>query len=319
MAPIRSSTSIRFEHSSQQVLVAGVALARDMLVSGIIDVLLTSGILVEGARTSTTSSSPRQRRRVSPDYAPRPSNPWILFRSDCVVELKKRLEGTAKRYDSVKFNRELSKHWNSLPEAQQEPYRIMALEAIEAHRRLYPDYKYQPKRGKKQRGRGKGKKNVEVETVTVAPEAMFVPHIVPEPGFTINLPELTVNVPGIFASDLPPSNAVTVQHRFQFDDFNGTAWPSTYRDDLLINPTGLVGANTPFLYSSDSPVAHSSSSHGLEQGPLDWVNLYFGYTGHAESPGSVTPMSGLNDLIDLDLISTMNDGIDLSSIFSVER
>ncbi|KAK0227643.1 hypothetical protein IW262DRAFT_1265457, partial [Armillaria fumosa] len=119
-----------------------------MLVSGIIDVLLTSDILVEEVRSSTASSSARQRRRVSPDYAPRPSNHWILFRSDCVVELKKRLEGTAKRYDSAKFNVELSKHWKSLPKAQQEPYRIMALEAAEAHRRLYPDYKYQPKREK---------------------------------------------------------------------------------------------------------------------------------------------------------------------------
>ncbi|PBK92201.1 HMG-box, partial [Armillaria gallica] len=79
-----------------------------------------------------------------PGHIRRPRNSWILFRSDCVVELHRRLEGTGKRYDSQRFNKVLGKHWNSLSKAQQEPYKALALEAAENHKRLYPDWKYRP-------------------------------------------------------------------------------------------------------------------------------------------------------------------------------
>ncbi|KAK0473891.1 hypothetical protein IW261DRAFT_659370 [Armillaria novae-zelandiae] len=267
--------------------------ARDMLMSGIIDALLTSDILIKGARPPTVSNSARRRRPRNPDYVGRPSNPWILFRSNGVVELKKRLEGTGNRYDSKKFSQELGKHWNSLPKAQQEPYRVMALEAAENHRLLHPNYKYQPKREKKQPGRGKGKKNVEAETVTAAPEVTFVPPIHPpfvsEPEFTIAVPELTFAIPDVFASVLPPSHPVPVEHRYQSDFVDGTLRPSSiFKDDPLVNFRGLVDQNT-FLYSFGSPVAHSSSSRILEQGPRDFGDL------GVESPGAVASILDVND------------------------
>lgn len=185
--------------------------ARDMLVSGIIDALLASGILVEEAKPSTRSSPARRRhvpsRRSRPGHIRRPLNSFILFRSDCVEELKKRLEGTVKRYDSNKFSVELGRHWKSLSEAQQEPYKILALEEAETHQRLYPGYKYKPNWEKTRRVRGKGKKNDKVKTMTVAPEA---PQIYPldfEPAIT--LPPL---IPEAFPSDSPPSHHVPGEH-----------------------------------------------------------------------------------------------------------
>ncbi|KAK0229213.1 hypothetical protein EDD85DRAFT_139322 [Armillaria nabsnona] len=186
--------------------------ARDMLVSGIIDALLASGILVEKAQSSMGSTRAHRRHvashQSSPGHIRRPRNLWILFRSDCVVELQSRLEGTGKRYHSKKFNEELAKHWNSLSKAQQEPYKALALEEAENHKRLYPDWKYQPNREKTQRGRGKGKKDSEVEIVTVAPEATIVPNSSPpfEPVFTITAPMLTFSVPDVYACASPPSH-----------------------------------------------------------------------------------------------------------------
>ncbi|SJL05118.1 uncharacterized protein ARMOST_08490 [Armillaria ostoyae] len=311
MAPIRSSTSIWSEHSSQQVLVAGDALARDMLVSGIIDALLASDILVEEAQSSR-ESTPAHRRHVSshrsrPDRVRRPPNSFILFRSDCVVELKKRLEGTVMRYDSKKFNVEVGRHWKSLSKAQQEPYKILALEEAETHKLLYPDYKYKPNWEKTQRGRGKGKskgkKNVEVETVTVAPEATFVPYISPpsvtfEPVFTIAVPEITVSVPDVFASASP----VPVERRFQYDFVYGTLRPSIFKDDPPVNFRGAVDPNITIFPSLDSLVADSSSSHRLEQGPLD-----FGCLGD-ESPGPVPWKYDLNEVFDMDaFFKSLND------------
>ncbi len=183
-----------------------------MLVSGIIDALLASGILVKEAQSSMGSTRAHRRHvashRSSPGHIRRPRNLWILFRSDCVVELNRRLEGTGKRYHSKKFNEELAKHWNSLSKAQQEPYKALALEEAENHKRLYPDWKYQPNWEKTRRGRGKGKKDSEVETMTVAPEATVVPDRSPpfEPVFTITVPVLSVSVPDVYACASPPSH-----------------------------------------------------------------------------------------------------------------
>ncbi|PBK70134.1 hypothetical protein ARMSODRAFT_126615 [Armillaria solidipes] len=300
MAPIRSSTSIWSEHSSQQVLVAGDALARDMLVSGIIDALLASGILVEEAQSSR-ESIPAHRRHVPshrsrPDRVRRPPNSFILFRSDCVVELKKRLEGTVMRYDSKKFNVEVGRHWKSLSKAQQEPYKTLALEEAETHKLLYPDYKYKPNWEKTQRGRGKGKKNAEVGTVTVAPEAAFAPYIHPplmtsEPAFTITAPVLTVSVPDVYACASSPSHPGPV---FQYNFADGTPMPYIFKDDPLVNFRGAVDPNIMLSSSLDSLVADSSSSHRLEQGPSD-----FGCLGD-ESPGPVPWKYDLNELFDMD-------------------
>ncbi|KAK0210050.1 hypothetical protein DFS33DRAFT_253588 [Desarmillaria ectypa] len=291
MAPIRSTTSIRSERLSQQVLVASDAVDRSLLVSNIVDTILRSGLLVQEAQSSTpstpsdaSSSTPSRRRRrhvpsrlSKPGHIPRPPNVFILFRSECVEELKKRLEG--KVYDSNAFSKHVGKHWHSLSKEQQEMYKELAREAARIHKDLYPDYKFKPEKHK----RGKGKKDVEEETVTIALAADFVPYIQPTPvtpepevaAGPIVIPVLTWPIQHVNAcvdTAPPPSHPVPVAVQYDFAD--GTALPPccSHSDPQASFKADVIPENC-YWYPSDNPVNDSSFSLGPEESPLDSGNL----------------------------------------------
>lgn len=70
----------------------------------------------------------------------------------------------------------------------------------------------------------------------------------------------------------------------QYDFFDGTPRPSTFKDDLQVNFREAVDPSITFLWSFDSPVAHVSSSHELEQASLDLGDL------GVESPSLFVPV-----------------------------
>ncbi|KAI3615891.1 hmg box transcriptional regulator [Moniliophthora roreri] len=80
--------------------------------------------------------------RGSPGWIPRPRNPFIIFRCDYI-------QANAKQ-DGSKSNKSWSKQaaeaWRSLPAAEKAPYLRLANEEKMWHARMYPDYRFQPRK-----------------------------------------------------------------------------------------------------------------------------------------------------------------------------
>ncbi|KAK0455326.1 uncharacterized protein EV420DRAFT_594659 [Desarmillaria tabescens] len=283
MAPIRSTTSIRSERLSQEVVVAGDAVGRGLLVSSIVDAILQSGFtLRERSRLKASRRKHKVSRLSTPAHIPRPPNPFFLFRSECTQELNTRFPDKA--YTSNDFSTHVGRHWKSLTEKQKEVYGELAREAEKKHQELYPGYKYHPESGKRKQKRGKGKKDAEEGTVTVALEANFVPYIPPtpvtrEPEFTvapIAIPVLVWPIQGVEArldSAPPPSHLIPPVAQYDFAD--GTALPPHY---LLSGPQASFKASVDpsnILWGppTDISVADSFLSFGTEEFTSDFGNL----------------------------------------------
>ncbi|EIN07921.1 hypothetical protein PUNSTDRAFT_19350, partial [Punctularia strigosozonata HHB-11173 SS5] len=79
----------------------------------------------------------------SPLHIPRPPNPWILFRSDFN---RRQIRESKTRQAFV--SQDASKEWRKASKEDLAYWRQKADEALDAHRKLYPNYVYKPQRGK---------------------------------------------------------------------------------------------------------------------------------------------------------------------------
>ncbi|KAJ7292170.1 high mobility group box domain-containing protein, partial [Mycena rebaudengoi] len=68
---------------------------------------------------------------------PRPANAWILYRSDKIKELRK---GTPQR----DLSKQVSALWRNERPDVRAWYEKRAEEKKQEHRRMYPDYRFQP-------------------------------------------------------------------------------------------------------------------------------------------------------------------------------
>ncbi|KAI1276279.1 hypothetical protein F5Y07DRAFT_408464 [Xylaria sp. FL0933] len=81
---------------------------------------------------------------------PRPQNAFIQYRNATLQQVKASMRPGATWQE---ISAEVSKRWKALPEEEKKPFRDGQVLAEAEHRRLYPDYKYQPGEKKKSRGR----------------------------------------------------------------------------------------------------------------------------------------------------------------------
>ncbi|KAK0234986.1 hypothetical protein EDD85DRAFT_841357, partial [Armillaria nabsnona] len=104
---------------------------------------------------SSYPSSPASSPSTQSDepHIPRPSNAYIIFRSEFVALNKESLSKTQQKASKL-----AGAAWRRLPKEIQDHYKGLAKERKEEHARAYPGYKFKPrrsKRGKKVDGRKK--------------------------------------------------------------------------------------------------------------------------------------------------------------------
>ncbi|KAI1349940.1 hypothetical protein F5Y01DRAFT_316279 [Xylaria sp. FL0043] len=81
---------------------------------------------------------------------PRPQNAFIQYRNATLQQVKASMRPGATWQE---ISLEVSKRWKALPEEEKKPFRDGQTLAEAEHKRLYPDYKYQPGEKKKSRSR----------------------------------------------------------------------------------------------------------------------------------------------------------------------
>ncbi|KAK0216861.1 hypothetical protein IW262DRAFT_1507267 [Armillaria fumosa] len=174
--------------------------------------------LVTGAGTpSTNASTPVSSYPSSPAsspsasksdkaHIPRPSNAYIIFRSEYVAIHKSLLK------TQQKASKKAGAAWHELPKESQDYYRELAKQRKEEHARTYPGYKYQPrrsKRGKKLNGRKK-------TDAPVAPISMDVQSFyLPPPTLIPSVPEVLQPQPDHVLS------SIDLSHRLLMANGNG--------------------------------------------------------------------------------------------------
>ncbi|KAI0321003.1 high mobility group box domain-containing protein, partial [Amylostereum chailletii] len=72
---------------------------------------------------------------------PRPPNPWIIFRSDFLARnpIVHQFEN-----DHRQLSRIIADTWAEMDDAAKLPFRLLAKEAKEEHRRKHPNYRFKP-------------------------------------------------------------------------------------------------------------------------------------------------------------------------------
>lgn len=101
-----------------------------------------------------TGQRPSHSRKRDPNYIPRPPNSFMIFRSD--MWHKEKIKPTVER-DHRMISRIAGQLWNSMSDAERQPYHHKAEEAKRLHALAYPNYKYAPVYRKDRAGKRKVK------------------------------------------------------------------------------------------------------------------------------------------------------------------
>ncbi|KAJ7196126.1 high mobility group box domain-containing protein, partial [Mycena pura] len=75
-------------------------------------------------------------------HVPRPSNSWILFRSEYFQKHTKATQQNPK----LGLDQEAAQVWNSMSEKDRRPYKELADKTKAEHEVRHPDYRYSPRR-----------------------------------------------------------------------------------------------------------------------------------------------------------------------------
>ncbi|KAF2271659.1 uncharacterized protein EI97DRAFT_387400 [Westerdykella ornata] len=116
---------------------------------------------VKSSASTTTTVAGRKK-------PPRPMNSWMLFRDD----MHKKLKAANPDLTVQVISTICSKKWKTLPADEKDMWQAKALKAKEAHQRLYPDYKYSPRKPgekKKRQSRKRAKTAARSSTNSVSP------------------------------------------------------------------------------------------------------------------------------------------------------
>ncbi|PKC03266.1 hypothetical protein RhiirA5_253837, partial [Rhizophagus irregularis] len=76
----------------------------------------------------------------------RPSNNFILFRK--IAHDQKNQTPALSDYNERQFSQIIGKIWKGLSQGEREEYKQLGKEVAEMHKKMFPKYKYQPKRDK---------------------------------------------------------------------------------------------------------------------------------------------------------------------------
>ncbi|PKY51151.1 hypothetical protein RhiirA4_303621, partial [Rhizophagus irregularis] len=76
----------------------------------------------------------------------RPSNNFILFRK--IAHDQKNQTTALSDYNERQFSQIIGKIWKGLSQGEREEYKQLGKEVAEMHKKMFPKYKYQPKRDK---------------------------------------------------------------------------------------------------------------------------------------------------------------------------
>merc|ERR1719457_432986 len=85
------------------------------------------------------------RRKMKETKIKRPMNNYLIFATRRRKELHKKHPGK----QTFQFSSAISKEWHALTADEKEPYNREAAKMKEEHKKMYPDYKFQPKRKNK--------------------------------------------------------------------------------------------------------------------------------------------------------------------------
>ncbi|CDU24274.1 probable HMG-box transcription factor [Sporisorium scitamineum] len=101
------------------------------------------------------------RAEAAEPHTPRPPNAWILYRSQKFREIQQTREAqtrsgsTEKPKSQAEISRIISQMWANETAAVKEKFEALADEKKLAHQRMYPTYRYRPKKkGKRKQGAG---------------------------------------------------------------------------------------------------------------------------------------------------------------------
>ncbi|KAJ7222277.1 hypothetical protein GGX14DRAFT_663109 [Mycena pura] len=79
----------------------------------------------------------------TPPHVPRPSNSWIIFRSDYFQEQRAK---ATQQNSMLELNRQAAQLWHSMSEEARRPYKELADKIKAEHEVQHPDYRYSPRR-----------------------------------------------------------------------------------------------------------------------------------------------------------------------------
>lgn len=100
---------------------------------------------VPSSAGAARSSRRRTRNKQNP---PRPLNSFILYRKDNHLKV---LEKSGEKISNNEVSKILSQRWRDEPDHVKAKYKELAERAKEEHRKLYPDYRYRPRKVKPKR------------------------------------------------------------------------------------------------------------------------------------------------------------------------
>ncbi|CAB4387027.1 unnamed protein product [Rhizophagus irregularis] len=83
---------------------------------------------------------------ASDGHIKRPSNNFILFRK--IAHDQKNQTPALSDYNERQFSQIIGKIWKGLSQGEKEEYKQLGKEVAEMHKKMFPKYKYQPKRDK---------------------------------------------------------------------------------------------------------------------------------------------------------------------------
>ncbi|CAG8439089.1 9262_t:CDS:1 [Funneliformis caledonium] len=92
----------------------------------------------------STARKNRKNKNKSKDKIPRPQNAWVLFRKDYEANQRMRFPDKALKMKNVSID--AGKMWRKQPVKVKRYFEILSRLAHDQHKRLYPDYKYTPKK-----------------------------------------------------------------------------------------------------------------------------------------------------------------------------
>ncbi|KAK0235023.1 hypothetical protein EDD85DRAFT_909646 [Armillaria nabsnona] len=158
---------------------------------------------------SSYPSSPASSPATQSDgpHIPRPSNAYIIFRSEFVALNKESLSKTQRKASKL-----AGAAWRKLPKENRDYYRDLAKQRKEGHARAHPGYKYKPRRSKRGK-KADGRKKTDVPQAQISMDGQRFYHSPPTPIPT---------VPGVLQPQTDPVvSSVGLSHQIFMTNGNG--------------------------------------------------------------------------------------------------
>ncbi|KAL1748624.1 hypothetical protein HDZ31DRAFT_79494 [Schizophyllum fasciatum] len=229
----------------------------------------------------------KPRQSANDVKIPRPPNAWILFRSHQSRERRKNADSSKQQPAQSVVSSEISRMWKELSVEERRHWERMAEREADRHKKLHPNYKYQPQK-KEDKERERELKKLEKEQARRERDAaaarnanakgkgrrtLAAPRCVPSNAPVASMPfSIPYNVPGYtpdstdadFASygPLGPSPPVSAASSPEPD----RDWPDASANS--VSPPSSGPALTPLLTPYHTPQVESDASSASSISPI---------------------------------------------------